>query len=191
MAGRTDLLQGGLHCRRIMHGAAGNVGIADNRVHRGEDVVGHVGHEVIAGICGGFCQTGPECFFPLHLGIDVVRADDQQPAVAVIEQGRLHADIDRVVIEHQTVFYGEAAVPFRNVHDLFLAEDIHEAVIVFRIDYPAHVLPAQIEKVFSLFFRAELMIVPRGAVFEETIGLRIHNTDAGIVTGQGLGYAGL
>ena len=123
MTGRTDLLQCLRdHCR-VVFSAFCDIGISDDCIHRGADIMGHVGKEIIPCTRPGLFHPLLILLLALHLGINVVGSDDQVPAVAVLEQSCLHTHPDRFPSDDQSVFHRKASVPRQVGQDFFLCEN--------------------------------------------------------------------
>ena len=125
---------------------------------------------------------------PLHLGVDVVGADDEIAPILVLQERGLHADPGRCSPYHKAVFHGKAAVPFQDRHDLFFVECAKEAFSVFRVDEPLHVLPAQGKEILSRLFHTHGVVFPGRAVLHELSRIRLHDINAEIVVSQRFCY---
>ena len=159
MAGGTDLIQRVRYDLRLIPMAFGDVRITHDGVHRGADIMGHVGKKIVfrAGSC--IRHMFPEFLLALHLGVDVGEADDQSAFVPVFQKSCLHADIRRNAIEHKTVFCREVAVPFDDFQYPFTGKNRHKAISIFRIDQCFYVSAAQLKEVRPLRFDTQILVL--------------------------------
>ena len=178
-----------MHQGRILRAAERDVRVTDNGVHGRPDIVGHVGEEVVSGPVSGLFHPGPVLLFALHLRVDLVAADDQMPAVLILQQRRLRAHPGRPALHHQPVLGRKVPVPLHNRQHIVLRKDGHEAVLILRINDARHILPAQIEEILAALLNSQRSILIGGAVLHKIIRVGVDDVNAEIVAGQRLGDA--
>ena len=188
VTGRADLIQRVRNRFRFVLIGFGNVRISHDGIHRRTDVMGHIGKKIISGAGARFPDAPLVLRFAFHLRFNIVGPDDQMPPVFVLQQRGFHADPDRGISKHQPVFHGKNFVTLQDGHDFFPVKRSHEAFPVVFVYQPRHIPPAQIEKIFAVFFYSQRVEFFCGRVFDKMIRIQIYHVDTEIIPGQRRGH---